>query len=309
MDIENNLKITLNKDEERRILSRAIEQSAAIIMMTDKKGNIEYINSKFTEVMGYTTEEIIGKPANALRSDKTPPEIFNAMRQTILTGKEWKGELSNIKKNGDHIDIFLSVSPIRNEHGIITHFLSVQEDITLKKKAEEKLLESYKYLAVIHRQISILLEVAKESSKHTTKKIYEYVVQAAMELAHSKVGALYYFDKIKNSFVYISSSGINEPHIKLIHDISANKSPILKKIINKRCRMQFTCLNENFDSVPLLNRYNIKYILILPILIDSELKGELILGFSDRTEISTRELDMYELLAIQLSYILSRVLK
>lgn len=302
------MEFKLNTDEEHKILSRAIEQSAAIIMMSDKKGNIEYINSKFTEVMGYSETEIIGKPAAILRSDKTPPEVFRVMRESILSGKEWKGELANIKKNGDHVDIFLSVSPIRNEHGLITHFLSVQEDITLKKRAEEKLLESYKYLAVIHRQISILLEVAKKSSKQNTKKIYEYVVHSAIELTHAKAGIFYYFDKARNSFIYISSKGIEDEHINQIHDISLKKAPFLRKFVNKQSRMQFTCLNDNFGSIPLLNRYNIKYILILPISSDGTLKGALVLGFSDRTEISTRELDIYELLSIQLSYALSKVL-
>ncbi|MGE5810284.1 MAG: PAS domain S-box protein, partial [Ignavibacteria bacterium] len=124
---------------ELKKLSRAVEQSPASVVITDLNGLIEYVNPKFTEVTGYTLEEVIGKNPRILKSGKTPKYIFTKLWKTITAGKEWRGELYNKKKNGELYWEFASISPIKNEDGINTHYIAVKEDITKRKQIEKEL--------------------------------------------------------------------------------------------------------------------------------------------------------------------------
>jgi len=126
-------------EDQIRQLSRAVEHSPASIMITDINAFIEYVNPKFTALNGYTLDEVRGKTPRILKSNKTPPEIYPELWQTILSGKEWRGEFLNRKKNGELYWEYASISAITDLHGNITHFVSVNEDITARKEAEDKI--------------------------------------------------------------------------------------------------------------------------------------------------------------------------
>ncbi len=140
----------VNKQKQMEIqlrkLSRAVEQSPVSIIITDKAGNIEYVNPKFMEATGYSFEEVAGKSTRILKSGEMPPEGYKQLWETINSGKEWHGELHNRKKNGELFWEWAVISPIFDEAGAITHFLAVKEDITGRKQAETKLAESRNYL-------------------------------------------------------------------------------------------------------------------------------------------------------------------
>ncbi len=122
---------------ELRKFQRAIEQSPATVVITDFYGTIEYVNPRFTAVTGYSYDEALGKNPRILKSGEMPVEFYKQMWETITTGKEWRGEFHNKKKNGELFWESASISPLRNAQGIITHFLAVKEDITEQKKAQE----------------------------------------------------------------------------------------------------------------------------------------------------------------------------
>ncbi|HEX9016648.1 MAG TPA: response regulator [Chloroflexota bacterium] len=129
-----------DREDQLRKLMRAVEQSPAMIIMTDTGGRIEYVNPKFTEVTGYSLEEAIGNTPNLLRSGKMPAEVYEEMWRTILAGNEWRGELHNRKKSGELYWELALISPIRDECGAVTHFISVKEDITDRKRVEQELV-------------------------------------------------------------------------------------------------------------------------------------------------------------------------
>ena len=132
----------INKQRELIKLQRAVEQAPVSIVITDIDGNIQYVNPKFTEVSGYTFEEIIGKNPKVLKSERTDPSIYVELWNTILPGERWNGEFINKKKNGEIYYEEAIISSIRNEEGIITNFVAVKEDITEKKKTADKLIKS-----------------------------------------------------------------------------------------------------------------------------------------------------------------------
>ena len=126
-------------DDQLRQLSSAVEHSPSAIMITDVDGKIEYVNPKFTAVNGYALEEVRGNNPRILKSAQTPPEVYTELWQTILAGKEWRGEFLNRKKNGELYWEFASISAITDSNGSVTHFVSVNEDITARKESEEKI--------------------------------------------------------------------------------------------------------------------------------------------------------------------------
>ena len=146
------------KEEQLRKYSHAIEQSPSSIIITDVKGNIEYANPKFMQVTGYTPEEIIGKNPRILKSGKTPPEEYKQLWTTITSGGEWRGEFYNRKKNGEFYWESASISPIKNQEGVITHFVAIKEDITKHKQTE---LEYQKTNESLKRQFEELQKKLK----------------------------------------------------------------------------------------------------------------------------------------------------
>ncbi len=143
-------------------LARAAEQSPAVIMITNTSGAIEYVNPKFTELTGYSFEEIKGENPRILKSGATSPQEYRQLWSTICNGHEWRGTLHNRKKNGELYWESALISPIRNEEGKITHFLSVKEDITTRKALEDEVqrrqeeLDQARTLAVVGRMASMV---------------------------------------------------------------------------------------------------------------------------------------------------------
>jgi PAS domain S-box-containing protein len=129
-------------EEEVRKLSRAVSESPSLIIITDREGNIDYVNPKFTEVTGYSSEEVLGENARLLKSGETPDEVYAEMWRSLYAGKEWRGEFHNKKKNGECFWVFASISPIHDDENQITHFLAVEEDISEQKRMEETLQAS-----------------------------------------------------------------------------------------------------------------------------------------------------------------------
>ncbi|MBN1414306.1 MAG: GAF domain-containing protein, partial [Bacteroidales bacterium] len=127
-------------EEELKVLSHAVEQSPAMIIITDTEGIIEYINPEFTDVTGYSMEEVIGKKPNILKSGKMPEVLYKDLWDTIKSNKIWYGEMINKTKDGKNYWVNISISPIIDNDGNVFHFVGLAEDITAKKKTEEDLI-------------------------------------------------------------------------------------------------------------------------------------------------------------------------
>jgi PAS domain S-box-containing protein len=128
----------LNRTQESlRQLNKAIEQSPVSVVITDTAGKIEYVNPKFCEVTGYRVEETLGQNPNILKSGVHPPEFYRQMWETIRSGKVWRGEIQNKKKNGELYWEWATIAGVKDQHGTITHYVSVKEDITERRRLEE----------------------------------------------------------------------------------------------------------------------------------------------------------------------------
>lgn len=127
-------------DNQLKLLSKSIEQSPVSVIITDPLGKIEYVNTTYLRISGYTEEEIYGETPRIQSSGHHNKEFYETMWNTILSGKTWHGEILNKRKNGETFWEDVIISPIVNESGDITNFVAVKEDITEKKKIIQELI-------------------------------------------------------------------------------------------------------------------------------------------------------------------------
>jgi PAS domain S-box-containing protein len=123
------------------VLSQAIEQSPVAVVITTPSAEIEYVNPRFTELTGYQPVEVLGKNPRLLQSGLTPSEEYRQLWNTISAGGRWCGQFRNKKKNAELYWESCSISPIRDAQGALTHYLAFKEDITERRKTDERIRE------------------------------------------------------------------------------------------------------------------------------------------------------------------------
>lgn len=121
------------------LLSRAVEQTADSVIVTDRGGIIEYVNPAFERTTGYGRDEAIGRTPAILKSGRHGREFYQRLWSNILGGRPFRGTLVNRKRSGDLYWAEQTITPITDDQGEITHFVSVLKDITeLRRKQEQE---------------------------------------------------------------------------------------------------------------------------------------------------------------------------
>jgi PAS domain S-box-containing protein len=116
--------------------SVALAAAASAIVITDREGWITWVNPAFTQITGYSAEEAIGKKPSILKSGFHDQKFYAHLWQTILAGENWRGELTNRRKDGSLFIEEATIAPVRNARGEITHFIAIKQDITKRKELE-----------------------------------------------------------------------------------------------------------------------------------------------------------------------------
>lgn len=137
-------------EEATRKLYNAVEQSGDIIFITDRDGLIEYINPAFESVTGFSKEESIGKPPKILSSGLMEINYYQQIWTIILSGEVFRGEIVDRKKNGEIFHYDQTITPLKDERGTITHFVSTGKDVTERKRAEQLIETQLKHLNALH---------------------------------------------------------------------------------------------------------------------------------------------------------------
>jgi PAS domain S-box-containing protein len=122
-----------------RLLSTTVESAANGVAITDRQGQILWINPAFTRLTGYSQDEAVGQNPRLLKSDRHPPEFYRQLWATILRGEPWHGELVNRHKDGSLYDEEMTITPVRAGGAEITHFVAIKQDVTERKQAQAAL--------------------------------------------------------------------------------------------------------------------------------------------------------------------------
>ena len=127
------------QDLKLRMLSSAVENSSSMVLITDMHGEIDYANPQFCKVTGYDSGEILMLNSRVLRAEDADMQMLSDMWATISAGGDWHGELRNKKKNGEYYWAMISISPITDDYGRVSHYVSVSEDVTEQKENRLKM--------------------------------------------------------------------------------------------------------------------------------------------------------------------------
>lgn len=198
-------------EEKTRLFKRAVDSSSIAIIITDIDGRIIYTNPFFLKISGYTETEVIGQQSTFL-DETVQPESFTRKRwKTILSGKDWFGEIKNYKKNGELYWANAVISPIVSSTGEITNFIVITEDITQKKQLLEDLI------------------TAKEKAEESDKLKTAFLANMSHEIRTPMNGILGFAELLKEQDL---ASEIQQKYIHIIEKSGARMLNIINNIVD-----------------------------------------------------------------------------
>src|SRR3989339_962097 len=107
-----NLRLLSFSNNQLSELIEILKDSSASVIISEFNGDIAFVNSVFESRTGYSSSEVIGKKPRFLKSDETDPEKHKKLWETITSGKEWRGEFKNKRKNGEYFWEYSTIYPI-----------------------------------------------------------------------------------------------------------------------------------------------------------------------------------------------------
>jgi len=201
-----------------RKLSIAMEQSPDILFLADARYRIEYANPKCLEITGYKLDEIIGRSPKLFQAEDPKTPSYDQIFKTLAKTNIWKGELCNQKKNGELFWVSCSISPVLNDERQVTSYLSIQEDITDRMKAEKVLAQKIRSMKISENRLRSIIEATNDGIVVCGKdKVIHFVNPAAERILGKKaknlVGKLFQYPLIPNQMTQINIVRSDQPDI------------------------------------------------------------------------------------------------
>ena len=135
-------------EEQLRVQISALTATANAIVITNRDGQIEWVNPAFTQLTRYSAEEVVGQNMGFLQSGQQSPAFYATLWATILAGNVWHGEMNNQRKDGELYTEEMTITPVRGADGLIAHFVSVSQDVTERRLMEKRMLQAQKMEAI-----------------------------------------------------------------------------------------------------------------------------------------------------------------
>ena len=135
-------------EQETRLLAQALDSTRDGIMITDLQGTIKKVNHALEDLTGYDRNELLEQTPRLLRSGIHPREFYTRMWKTILSRGSWQGEITNRRKDGSLQQTSMTISPIVDAQGRLTHFVGIQRDISEHKRLEQQLIQAQKMQSI-----------------------------------------------------------------------------------------------------------------------------------------------------------------
>lgn len=153
-------------EEKLNLLASAIRATTESVVIADVRGNIEYVNPAFMELTGYSYEEAMGKnPRDLVKSGEQSRDFYIKMWKAIANGKTWKSEIINRKKDGTKYVEFLTITPVKNENGKITHYIAIKRDITYERELLRELNKTNAELQAIYDSSPLMITLLDREAR------------------------------------------------------------------------------------------------------------------------------------------------
>ncbi len=234
----------VKQQEEIKKYKTIIEQAKMVVVITDKDGNIQYVNPEFERVTGYKRDEAVGQNPRILKSGVHPKSFYENLWNTILSGKMWEGEFINKKKDGTLYNEEANIFPIFNKKGEITNFVAIKKDITKSKKLEEQLIHAQKMEAIgrlvggIAHDFNNILTIVSgyaemlEAVTEKNSKQYDYVVKIIEAVDRTK-------DLISKLLAFSRKQEIKPKPVNIVEEIK-NLEKMLRRLIPEDINLKFS---------------------------------------------------------------------
>lgn len=184
LSINRDITATKETEDKIRLLSMGIEQHPSPIVITDVEGNIEYVNHAFEAITGYAFGEVIGKNPRIIQSGETPKELYTEMWDTIKSGREWRGEFRNKKKDGTFYWEYAVIYPVRDSGNNIKQFFASKLDITERKELEFQLKLYRERLEFLVDQRTKRLKESEETFRALTENSNDVIMRFNDKIEH-----------------------------------------------------------------------------------------------------------------------------
>ncbi len=168
-----------------QLQSAALEAAVNGIVITNRKGEIIWVNPAFTALTGYTAEEVLGENPRVLKSGEHSDDFYTQMWETILAGEAWSGDLINRRKNGELYYEEMTITPVRDENDEISNFIAIKQDVTERKRAEEALQSAY---AEMEARVETRTFELRDANRQLERRVTELAI--INEIAYAISGAL-----------------------------------------------------------------------------------------------------------------------
>lgn len=237
------------EDLQREQFRSAVEQTAHAVYITDADGVIEYVNPAFEELTGYSREEAIGQRASLLQSGEHGEVFYEELWETVLAGEQWEAEIVDQTKDGERIILEQTISPLTTEGGEVEKFVAVAQDITGRKRYQQRLEEQ-------RDDLELLNQVLRHDVRNDLQLVTAY---AEMLEEHVDEAGRKYLDSIRESAanaVELTTTARNLSEVMLQSDIE-NTSVPLAMVIDQQVdeiRATYTDAGVRVDgSLPKVN--------------------------------------------------------
>jgi PAS domain S-box-containing protein len=306
-------------DERVLLQSTALEFAANAIVITDRNGIITWVNPAFTCLTGYTLEEARGKNIDLLKSNQQDQEFYDNLWETILSGQVWQGEIINRRKDGSLYMEEMTITPVRSDAGEITHFIEIKQDITGRKRIEEDLRQAYEAAERAHmaegerrKEAERRQRVAESlgdvitalNSNQSLEQVLDLIVMQARKLLASDGVAVYRLDDERGEYHIESTTGLPaaytaemapSPGYTAMQQAVATRQPVLVPDV--------AAFHPEVDDRAAPTSWDAKYraLLAVPILVEDETYGAMLLYFADLHPFSDEERNLASLYAEQVA--------
>lgn len=258
----------LRQSGELRKYFQAIEQSGSNIVITNVKGNIEYVNPHFEKTTGYTRAEAIGKNPRILKSGKQSLEFYRDLWKTIANGQVWQGEFQNRRKDGSLYWEAATIAPVKNSQGKIVSYVAVKDDITQQKLLREQLQRQNEYLSVLQQITFDLL------NRQNLNDLLNAIVDRACALLDAPLGEIMLKE---GEYMVVRAFTANQPYL-LGDKVSRNEAKIIWQAHDTRQPVILENYSALFEHRNIYDPHPVYAIADFPILTSDECIGVLALG-------------------------------
>lgn len=298
--------------ESRQEYQDLVENIDSAIIHLDKKGTFIYANPAIRNVLGYEPKEVIGHSVYELLPSNILPEVREKIKNAFL-GKVEPYELKLPRRDGTIAHIESSCHPLVKKEKI-EGLIAIYKDVTQRKEAEARLIDSYKHMGIVNRQVSVLLDLNDISGKKNKKEIINFILMSALEISNSERAFLYKFypkENILQLISFLSKKEIPNSNKSKLSKISINSKKIIHaiaendfKILSRNELLEYIDKNNSSDIAAVMQSENYS---VLPLTEKKCLKGILVLGFPDKKSLSDQEKGFYKIFGMHTSMILNDV--